>query len=555
MTATIGKYQAFAQLGSGGMADVSLAVARGPSGFNKLVVLKMLRQPLANEPEFRQLFLNEARLSARLSHPNVVQIFEITDGEGGPVLVMEYLDGASLNHVLDRARQDNALPLAMGLRIVSEALSGLHYAHELADYDGSPLNVVHRDVSPHNIHVTFDGQVKVLDFGIARVRGTTSDTNTGVIKGKVRYMAPEQMGGTAVDRRADIYSMGAVLWEVATGHRLWKGCSDIETMNRVMNEGVPRARSANPDVPASVEAIIAKALSQEPDDRYATCLELQGDIDKILEEMSERVHNRDIGKMVEALFADLQRERKLAIENLLSTATSAAPVDGVTVTTPPSVLPVLPSSSGSGSGSGSRAIAVAGMVAPKRGADRARRLRTLAIAVAALTAAAIFGAFWRGKATPSPVRGAPSETALEAGPAREPEAVAPPADRQDDVHHADVRVVVRAFPEEASVFVDDVQLTGKPASHGYPADSVALHRVRVEQSGYEAWTSSIIFDGNVDLVVTLKKTSIHTPPVRQGQTKTATPNVPSAASVPSAIPSSPPKKVPHPLDTSSPWGP
>jgi serine/threonine-protein kinase len=209
------RFRVIAELGEGGMARVHLALARGPSGVNKLVVLKTLRSHLANDPACLEMFIHEGRLAARLNHPNVVQTYEVNEDGGRQVMVMEYLEGQPLSHVYARGRKSGQLPLEMYVRVLCDALAGLHYAHELADFDGKPLNLVHRDVSPQNIFVTFDGQVKILDFGIAKAAvNAPNQTETGVLKGKVRYMAPEQIAGEALDRRADIFAVGAILWEV-----------------------------------------------------------------------------------------------------------------------------------------------------------------------------------------------------------------------------------------------------------------------------------------------------------------------------------------------------
>ena len=188
---SIGKYRVIAKLGQGGMARVLLAAAAGPAGFNKLMVVKELREELAAEPEFLTMFLDEARLAARLNHPNVVTTYEVVTEGDRHYIAMDYLDGQPLNRLLHRISYSE-MPLDVHLRIICDALEGLHYAHTVADFDGSPLNVVHRDVSPHNIFVTYDGQVKLVDFGVAKAAGAAAQTQTGVFKGKIRYMAPEQ---------------------------------------------------------------------------------------------------------------------------------------------------------------------------------------------------------------------------------------------------------------------------------------------------------------------------------------------------------------------------
>ncbi len=216
-----GRFRVIAEVGEGGMAKVYLAVARGFSGFNKLVVLKSLRSNLASDRACVDMFLHEARLAARLNHPNVVQTYEVIEEDGRPVMVMEYLEGQPLSQIAVRAQADKRFTLSMRLHVLCDVLAGLHYAHELRDFDGTALDLVHRDVSPQNIFVTFEGQVKLLDFGIAKVVHTSApaETDAGVLKGKVLYMAPEQIAGEALDRRADIFAVGVMLWEALAGER------------------------------------------------------------------------------------------------------------------------------------------------------------------------------------------------------------------------------------------------------------------------------------------------------------------------------------------------
>jgi eukaryotic-like serine/threonine-protein kinase len=217
----IGKYRVIAELGRGGMANVYLTVAQGPVGVQKLVALKVLRASVATEPETLAMFLDEARLAAQLNHANIVKTYEVGSEGGRHIIVMEYLEGQTLSAVLRKAKSAGApLPLPIFLRVILSVLDGLHYAHELTAYDGSPLQLVHRDVSPQNVFLTYDGQIKVVDFGIAKAATSESRTATGVIKGKLSYMAPEQMVASGIDRRADVYSVGCVLWAAVAGEKL-----------------------------------------------------------------------------------------------------------------------------------------------------------------------------------------------------------------------------------------------------------------------------------------------------------------------------------------------
>jgi serine/threonine-protein kinase len=268
----IGKYRFLVELGSGGMGDVLLAVAQGPKGFNKLQVIKRLRPELAQDPEFLAMFLNEARIAARLNHPNVVQTNEVSEHEDEYFIAMEYLEGQSLYGVMKRAQSLQAkggkpFPMAMHLHVLAEACEGLHYAHELVDYDGTPLQLVHRDCSPQNVFVTYDGEVKVLDFGIAKAADSATMTRTGVLKGKVPYMPPEQLDGTHVDRRADIFAIGAMIWEAATGVRLWKGLNDIQIAHRLHQKDIPTPSSFEPTVDPKLEPICMKAQAERPHER------------------------------------------------------------------------------------------------------------------------------------------------------------------------------------------------------------------------------------------------------------------------------------------------
>src|SRR5262245_11824303 len=220
------------------------------------------------------MFLNEVRLVARLNYPNIVQTNEVADDEGVPVIVMEYFEGQPLSNILVRGR-GGALSLAAHIRIITDSLAGLHYAHEVTDFDGTPLGVVHRDMTPHNVFVTFEGQVKVLDFGIAKLGTSMIETQAGVIKGKLRYMPPEQISGEAIDRRADVYAVGVMLWEAAAGERLWKGHSDATIMNRVLNGEIPSPREKRPDLSEELERIVMKSLSADRNDRYASASDLE----------------------------------------------------------------------------------------------------------------------------------------------------------------------------------------------------------------------------------------------------------------------------------------
>ncbi|NUP10158.1 MAG: serine/threonine protein kinase [Polyangiaceae bacterium] len=310
----LGKFKLIAELGRGGMSEVYLAVIAGPAGFNKLVVIKLIKAELAEDPDFINMFLEEARLSARLSHPNIVQTNEVGEVGGRYYIAMEYLEGQPYSRILHRLGRDRGLPLGMSLRVLSDVLAGLHYAHELADFDGSALGVVHRDVTPHNVFVTYDGQVKVVDFGIAKAMNSSHETRTGMLKGKVGYMAPEQAKGERVDRRADLFSVGVMLWEAAVGRRLWKGLNEVQILHQLLSGEIPSPRSMRPDISVPLEQLIMKALSPDRDKRHSSAVELQTALDELMDSGSERSTLREVGRLLSKTFEEERKKLKTIIE-------------------------------------------------------------------------------------------------------------------------------------------------------------------------------------------------------------------------------------------------
>src|SRR3954471_3703105 len=229
-----GKFRFLAEIGHGGMSEVYLALVQGGlGGFQNLIAVKLLRHDLAEDESFRRMFLEEARLTAQLSHPNVVQTNDVGEDRGRYYIAMEYLEGQTFERARRARNAGKLFPVNLQLAMLADVLAGLHYAHELVDYDGSPLAIVHRDVTPSNVFITYDGQVKLVDFGIAKVLDSLNNTQVGVMKGKVRYMAPEQISGGPLDRRADVYSVGVMLWEILSGTAIWHGKAEPEILRRV----------------------------------------------------------------------------------------------------------------------------------------------------------------------------------------------------------------------------------------------------------------------------------------------------------------------------------
>jgi serine/threonine-protein kinase len=326
--ALAGKYQPFATLGEGGMAQVFLAVARGPMGFNKLVVLKRMRSQLAQDAGLVTMFLDEARLAARLGHPNVVHTYEVGEQAGLFFIAMEYLEGQPLNRVLAEARrQGRAVDPGVWVRIVCDALAGLHYAHELKDYDGSPLRVVHRDVSPHNVFVTYDGQVKVVDFGIAKAALSQTQTGVGVLKGKVAYMSPEQASGQKVDRRADVFAVGIVLWELITGHKLFAHEYAATTLHKLLDEPTPRMSAVLPEIDHELDDLVARALERDPELRFQSALEMREALETWARAHGGLVRQDDVGRLVTEMFADVRDAVQKQIHSHMAAVAADAGTD------------------------------------------------------------------------------------------------------------------------------------------------------------------------------------------------------------------------------------
>jgi serine/threonine protein kinase len=354
--ATLGKYQLLAVLGRGGMADVFLALSRGPMGFNKLVVVKRLRSSLSDDRTFRNMFLDEARIAARLNHANVVQTHEVGEVDGSYFIAMEFLEGQSLNKIIRAlSKRGDFLPPTMCARIVSDALAGLHYAHELKDFDGTPLSIIHRDVSPHNVFVTYDGSVKMVDFGIAKAALSSVQTEVGVLKGKVAYMSPEQAAGGDIDARADVFAMGIVLWEFVAQKRLMTGDSAAATLHRLLTSPIPKVTSVRPDVPPELEGIIEKALEKDAKRRFGSALEMRDALEAFITHEGKTVRQEEIGRELATLFEGVreavQKQIQIHMEGIteIPLHDDREPAPG-SRTGASAKLPMLGVSGGSGSG-------------------------------------------------------------------------------------------------------------------------------------------------------------------------------------------------------------
>ncbi|MDP1915993.1 MAG: serine/threonine-protein kinase [Myxococcales bacterium] len=342
---TVGRYQLLTPLASGGMAEIWLARQPGVRGFEKLVVIKRMVGALEDDPEHVEMFLSEARLAAKLTHPHVVQIYELGEDAGSFFIAMEFVDGESVSTVFKEARkQGKQLSDQLACRLMAWAAEGLHYAHTRVDDEGRPLCIVHRDVSPQNLLVTMDGTLKVVDFGIAKV--ASHATSSGKLKGKLAYMAPEQGRAEAVDARSDVFALGVCLFELLSRTRLFPGADEMTLLKNITSmEEFPRVRQRRADIPPELDSIVAMAMAPDPALRFQSARDFQLALDDWLVTTSSRTTSGDVADFMRALFADRIATRKALID--------AARKGELT----PSQLPSDAFRSGSASGSSSAAKA------------------------------------------------------------------------------------------------------------------------------------------------------------------------------------------------------
>ena len=267
---TAQRYRPLYKLDAGGMAEVYVAEAESMAGFKKKVAIKRILPGLIKDQRFVRMFLDEARLSLRLNHANIVSVFDIGESENTYFIVMDFVHGTNLKSLLEyQAKKGGTMPVALVVWVLNEILKGLAYAHKLTDSEtGRPIGIVHRDISPPNILVSWNGEVKLTDFGLAKATTQLESTDPGVVKGKYSYLSPEAARGEEIDHRADVFSVGILAFEMLTGRRLFRGKNDYQTIALVRACDVPSVRSYNPDVPADLEAVLMKALSKDIKDRY-----------------------------------------------------------------------------------------------------------------------------------------------------------------------------------------------------------------------------------------------------------------------------------------------
>ncbi len=337
----VGKYEVVRKLAMGGMAEIYLARVRGSGGFEKLVVVKRILPTVADDPKFVRMFLDEALLASTLRHPNIADVYEVGEHEGSPFFAMEFVHGQDVRSIRFAVRERKEhIPLAIALAIVHGTASALDYAHDRTGPDGKNLGLVHRDVSSSNILVSYEGAIKLIDFGIARATSSRHDTKTGSFKGKIPYMAPEQCRGQATDRRSDLFALGVVMYELTAGRRPFHGENDFAILDQIVNFDAPPPSSMLRNYPDELEAIVMRLLARRPEDRYQTAEDMLRDLDPFLAKHQLWVSPKPLSKYMRMLFGDRIGAIDRALEEGMP-LTATGPSARSELLTPPSQFPAL----------------------------------------------------------------------------------------------------------------------------------------------------------------------------------------------------------------------
>ena len=558
----VGKYRYIAELASGGMATVYLAINRDQPDFQKLLVIKELHAELAQDPTFVAMFTDEARLAARLNHPNIVQTYEVGSEGERHFIAMEFLDGVPYVR-LARMRADRIPPpIPLHVRVLCEVLYGLHEAHELRDFDGKPLVVVHRDVSPQNVMMTFAGGVKVLDFGIAKA-ALAVEQRPEDFKGKIEYMAPEQAILGEIDRRADIFAVGVMLWEAIARRRLYEKGED--KIAKLISGEIPDLLTVRPDAPKNLAAICMKAIARNAEDRFATAADMAHELEEWLDGTTQHVKNRDVGAFVtekfgtirtkirEAVDAQLTLFKELAAMNedspdtlpisklpyhsIRNDASEPPPAfddtdeDIVTDSEPGTLAmleaPALPTDPSPPAHPTPSVWVNESTASPEATLPPATHIATtqlgkrrspfVLVAIAGSVIITMFfaiGAYVRHRRNTFVV----ATTTISSNTSEGEVGQAPPPAPPKSLAAEDIDWTVRASPTEAKIVIDGVVMGQNPSTGKRPRDG-AMHVVRVEAPGYEAREEQVTFDRSMLITVDLRPVATTPPPADLGTKK------------------------------------
>jgi serine/threonine-protein kinase len=490
-----GRFEILGRIAFGGMAEIFLGRETTQVGASRLLAIKRILPHVADDPKFVEMFLDEARLAIQLSHPNICHIYEFGGLEGAYFIAMEWIAGVPLGKIVRRARSMKGVPVEVGVRIIANVAEALHYAHTARDANGTPLQIVHRDCTPHNIMVSYDGRVKLLDFGIAKAESASTKTEAGVVKGKFAYMSPQQCLGKHIDGRADVFALGICMWEALTGKTLFQRDTDYETMKSVIEDKAPSMRSVRPDIPEALDAIVAKALEKSADLRYQNAAKFQEALEEWLASKGKAITTAKIAELMDKLFEEEIKRGPLVDSTPFGMSFNNRPKGGPAGTTGDFQAisgTSNPSAVAAGIASASQPSGVAAAVEPpKRNNAMIAAIGALALALVIAIGFIAFG----GSAPPPTTNAiaAPPPTSVVVAPPTSV-APAPPTTTTPDVPApvARGRVMVTVDVPTAAVRIGEQVLTVADASAGVELP-VGHYAVHVEATGH------VPFDGEIDV--------------------------------------------------------
>jgi eukaryotic-like serine/threonine-protein kinase len=507
MHPTFGRFELLKRLAGGGMGEVYLARQRGLDGFQKLLVIKTLLPHLCEDEEFITMFKDEARLTGQLIHPNICQVFEFDQVDGTYYIAMEYLRGEDLRR-LWKACETRGKPLRVPLicRVIADAAAGLDFAHSLRNQEGEPYHIVHRDISPQNLLVTFEGGVKVIDFGVAKAAGRAQHTRTGALKGKYSYMSPEQVAGQEIDGRTDIFALGIVLHELLTGRRLFKADSDVQTLERVRKANVPPPSSINPQIPQSLDGLVLRALAKDREQRFQTAQEFRLALEEWLIQGRMSASSAHLAEFLKVIYAErLEKEARFgpllgdaglsAIPDQLAGKTPGSPASSPSLRTPgqPAVMGSTPAGATSNQrppeGTRGKEISLS-QIATESGAPFERKGSGVQLPVLLGVAAAVLlgtaAMVWKGS-RPAPAAAPSQPAAAQLSIETEPAGVQVAVDGRPSGRSPIGNLALRAGPVRLDLTLDGYKpltdtllLAAGPQSRRYALEKAAPEQVTIK---------------------------------------------------------------------------
>jgi eukaryotic-like serine/threonine-protein kinase len=485
----LGRYRLLLELGQGGMARVFVAFSSGLGGFNKLVVLKVMRDELRESESSLAMFLAEARLAARMNHPNIVQTLEVGEDGGRYFICMEYLEGQTLGRLMKRT-SEKPMPLEARLELICQVLEALGYMHGFTDPDGTPLGLVHRDLSPNNIFITFDGSAKVLDFGVAKAAGVSTATEAGMFKGKLGYAAPEQILGNS-EQRSDVFAIGVLLWEMLAYRRFSQDRTQQEVVQARMAGVDPELMRKALGVPVELLQICMRAAAKEPSDRYASALEMRDALRAYIKQNKLEYSVEQLRALLDDLYTGERAEVRRLIDQRMKQASAEDdhPGDGLRA------IPVAPAVLG-----GLGAVTLTGNASsfvPM--APPVSKGKWAAVLVAVAVLAGITGRLLSGSnhLEQGGVAGSASATASPPGAGQQQK----PADGTGTSKLVTVKIA--ASPADTEILLDGAKLDGNPFVGQFPKDP-ALHRLELRCLGRRTEARMINLDQDLDLLIALE---------------------------------------------------